>query len=105
MLETSVPRRSPRASATEPIDRREAQRFGRPSLQYGDVLDLVEDLAEEETEAAPTRLVAQGRIDGLIIASAHPNSTAHAARQAQSSACVYVGRRLPGSGRNAALDE
>ena len=73
--------------------------------QLGYVLVLVEDRAETETEAAHARLVAQGRIDGLIVASARPDSRAHANLQARSKACVYVGRRMPGSGRNVTLDE
>ena len=69
------------------------------------VVLLAEDTGDEETEKAYERLVAQARIDGLIVTSAHAHSSLPARVMASGAPCVFAGRGVAGSGRNVRLAE
>jgi LacI family transcriptional regulator len=69
------------------------------------VVLLAEDTGDEATEKAYERLVAQARIDGLIVTSASAHSSLPARVIASGAPCVFAGRGVTGSGRNVRLAE
>jgi DNA-binding LacI/PurR family transcriptional regulator len=70
----------------------------------GYVIVLAEDDATV-TEQAWDRLVAQGRIDGMLIASAAPGNPILELVAGNRVPYVFVNRRVPGSGRNVSMRE
>ena len=69
------------------------------------VVLLAEDTGDEATEEAYGRLVAQARIDGLIVTSASARSSLPARVLASGAPCVFAGRGVAGAGRNVRLAE
>ena len=69
------------------------------------VVLLAEDTGDEETEKAYERLVAQARIDGLIVTSASAGSSLPRRVITSGAPCVFAGRGVAGSGRNVLLAE
>ena len=69
------------------------------------VVMLAEDLDESSAQQAYERLVQEGRIDGLMIASTRPGSPLLELVARDSVPCVFVNRRHPGSGRNVSMRE
>ncbi len=69
------------------------------------VVLLAEDIGAASAQQAYERLVEQGRIDGLLIASARPGSPLFDHLVDDPIPCVFVNRRHLGSGRNAAMRE
>jgi DNA-binding LacI/PurR family transcriptional regulator len=69
------------------------------------VVLLAEDSRNEKALSAYERLVGEGRIDGILIASARPGSPLLEHLANDDVPCVYVNRRRPGSGRNIAMRE
>ena len=61
------------------------------------VVLLAEDTGDEATEEAYGRLVAQARIDGLIVTSASARSSLPARVLASGAPCVFAGRGVAGS--------
>ena len=76
----------------------------RRAREHGYVMLLAEDTAEDEADESFADLVEEGRVDGLLIASARPAhrllSSARLARLPH----VFVNREVPGSGRNVGMD-
>jgi LacI family transcriptional regulator len=71
-----------------------------------DIVVLVaEDTGDEATEQAYDRLIAQARIDGLIVTSASAHSSLAQRVMASGAPCVFAGRGVAGSGRNVRLAE
>jgi DNA-binding LacI/PurR family transcriptional regulator len=69
------------------------------------VVVLAEDTGQSAAQAAYERLVEEGRIDGLLIASARPGSPLVDAYADHLVPSVFVNRRHPGSGRNVSMRE
>jgi LacI family transcriptional regulator len=69
------------------------------------VVLVAEDTGDEETEKAYERLLAQARIDGLIVTSASAHSSLPERVIASGAPCVFAGRGVAGSGRNVRLAE
>jgi LacI family transcriptional regulator len=69
------------------------------------VVLLAEDIGASSAQQAYERLVEEGRIDGLLIASARPGSPLLDHLADDPIPCVFVNRRHLGSGRNAAMRE
>ena len=69
------------------------------------VVLLAEDTGDEASEKAYERLVAQARIDGLIVTSASANSSLPARVIASGAPCVFAGRGVEGGGHNVRLAE
>jgi DNA-binding LacI/PurR family transcriptional regulator len=69
------------------------------------VVLLAEDTGASAAQQAYERLVAEGRIDGLLIASARPGSPLLDHLVEDPIPCVFVNRRHRGSGRNASMRE
>jgi len=69
------------------------------------VVMLAEDLDESSAQQAYERLVQEGRIDGLMIASTRPGSPLLELVARDAVPCVFVNRRHPGSGRNVSMRE
>lgn len=69
------------------------------------VVVLAEDLDESSAQQAYERLVQEGRIDGVMIASTRPGSPLLDLVARDSVPCVFVNRRHPGSGRNVSMRE
>jgi LacI family transcriptional regulator len=69
------------------------------------VVLVAEDTGDEETEKAYERLLAQARIDGLIVTSASAHSSLPGRVIASGAPCVFAGRGVAGSGRNVRLAE
>jgi LacI family transcriptional regulator len=74
------------------------------AAQLGYVIVLAED-ESTVTEQAWDRLVAQGRIDGMLIASAAPGNPILELAASNRVPYVFVNRRVPGSGRNISMRE
>jgi LacI family transcriptional regulator len=76
----------------------------RRAREHGYVVLLAEDTAQDEADESFADLVEEGRVDGLLIASARPAhrllSSARLARLPH----VFVNREVPGSGRNIGMD-
>ena len=77
----------------------------RRAWERGFVVLVAEDDGDDDTEQAYERLVAQARIDGLIVASAVPGSALPGRMLASGAPCVFVARASPGSNRNVTLPE
>jgi DNA-binding LacI/PurR family transcriptional regulator len=71
----------------------------------GYVVLLAEDTGEESTAIAAERLVAEGRIDGLLIASARPGSPSQRLLMDGTVPCAFVNRRVPGASLNISMRE
>jgi LacI family transcriptional regulator len=69
------------------------------------VVMLAEDLGESSAQQAYERLVQEGRIDGLMIASTRPGSPLLDLVARDSVPSVFVNRRHPGSNRNVSMRE
>jgi LacI family transcriptional regulator len=69
------------------------------------VVLLAEDIGASSAQQAYERLVEEGRIDGLLIASARPGSPLLDHLADDPIPCVFVNRRHLGSGRNASMRE
>jgi DNA-binding LacI/PurR family transcriptional regulator len=69
------------------------------------VVLLAEDTGDEATEQAFERLVAQARIDGLIVTSASERSSLPARVIASGAPCVFAGRGFAGARGNVRLAE
>jgi DNA-binding LacI/PurR family transcriptional regulator len=69
------------------------------------VVLLAEDIGALSAQQAYERLVEEGRIDGLLIASARPDSPLLDRLVDDPIPCVFVNRRHLGSGRNAVMRE
>lgn len=72
--------------------------------EKGYVMLLAEDRANEETDEPFTQLVVEGRVDGLLIASARPAHPLLASPRLTQVPHVFVNREVPGSGRNVGMD-
>lgn len=77
----------------------------REAADRGYVVLLAEDDGTVDNGAAYEALVAAARIDGLIVASAHPRSSLPARLLGSGAPCVFVARSSGGSGRNVTLPE
>lgn len=73
--------------------------------ERGFVVLLAEDTGDVAAAEAYERLVGEGRIDGLLIASARPGHPLIRHVADHPVPCVFVNRRHPGSGRNVAMRE
>ena len=93
-----------RRCATRSTRRSSAARSTAPGSADFVVL-LAEDLGASSAQQAYERLVEEGRIDGLLIASARPGSPLFDHLVDDPIPCVFVNRRHLGSGRNAAMRE
>ncbi len=69
------------------------------------VVLVAEDTGDEATEQAYERLIAQARIDGLIVTSASAHSSLAQRVIASGAPCIFAGRGVAGSGRNVRLAE
>jgi LacI family transcriptional regulator len=77
----------------------------RRASERGMVVLVAEDTGDEATEQAYERLIAQARIDGLIVTSATTHSSLARRVIASGAPCVFAGRGVAGSGRNVRLAE
>ena len=68
------------------------------------VLLCAEDFEGQEADEAFTQLVAAGRVDGLLIASARPAHRLRAALERHWVPHVFVNRSVPGAAANVTLD-
>jgi DNA-binding LacI/PurR family transcriptional regulator len=73
--------------------------------ERGYVVLLAEDSGASGAVEAYERLVGEGRIDGILVASARPGSPLLERFAADDVPCVFVNRRQPGSGRNVSMRE
>ncbi len=73
--------------------------------ERGYVVLLAEDSADSKAVDAYERLVGEGRIDGILVASTRPSSPLPARFAADEVPCVFVNRRHVGSGRNVSMRE
>jgi LacI family transcriptional regulator len=69
------------------------------------VVLLQEDSGDHRAEEAYERLVYEGRIDGMLVLNASPDSGFHDRLLRDSIPTVFANRALPGSGRNVVMDE
>jgi LacI family transcriptional regulator len=77
----------------------------RRASERGLVVLVAEDTGDEATEQAYERLIAQARIDGLIVTSASAHSSLAQRVMASGAPCIFAGRGVAGSGRNVRLAE
>jgi LacI family transcriptional regulator len=73
--------------------------------ERGYVVLLAEDSGNSKALDAYERLVGEGRIDGILIASARPGSPLLERFAHDMVPCVFVNRRHPGSGRSVSMRE
>lgn len=73
--------------------------------ERGYVVLLAEDAGDSTAVSAYERLVGEGRIDGILVASTRPGSPLLRRFAQDSVPCVFVNRRQPGSGRNVSMRE
>jgi DNA-binding LacI/PurR family transcriptional regulator len=73
--------------------------------ERGYVVLLAEDSGASGAVEAYERLVGEGRIDGILVASARPGSPLLERFTSDDVPCVFVNRRQPGSGRNVSMRE
>jgi LacI family transcriptional regulator len=78
--------------------------FGRAAERDYTVL-LAEDFEEQEAGEIFARLVLEGRIDGLVIASTRPEHPVLGLLDERPVPHVFVNRAVPGSGRNVVMDD
>jgi LacI family transcriptional regulator len=76
----------------------------RRARERGYVLLCAEDFEEHEADEAFTELVESGRVDGLLIASAHPENRLLEALERHWVPHVFVNRSVPGAAGNVTLD-
>jgi DNA-binding LacI/PurR family transcriptional regulator len=76
----------------------------RRARQHGYVVLLAEDPADDEADESFADLVEAGRVDGLLIASAHPAHPLLSSPRLARIPHVFVNREVPGSGRNIGMD-
>jgi len=69
------------------------------------VVLLAEDYDEQQAGESFARLVAAGRIDGLVVASARPGHPLLAELETYRTPHVFVNRGVTGSGRNIVVDD
>lgn len=75
------------------------------AAQRGYTVLLAEDFEEQEAGETFARLVLEGRIDGLVVASTRPAHPLLALLDERPLPHVFVNRGVPGSGRNVVMDE
>lgn len=75
------------------------------AYERGYVVLLAEDSADNVALSAYERLVGEGRIDGMLVASARPDSPLLEHFADDLVPCVFVNRRVPGSERNVSMRE
>lgn len=75
------------------------------ALELDFVVLLVEDVEPGQAEQSTSRLIQAGRVDGLMIASAHPDHPLLSSQSLQRLPHVFVNRAVAGSGRNVVMDE
>lgn len=73
--------------------------------ERGYVVLLAEDNDDSKAVNAYERLVGEGRIDGILVASTRPSSPLPHRFDADELPCVFVNRRHVGSGRNVSMRE
>jgi DNA-binding LacI/PurR family transcriptional regulator len=73
--------------------------------ERGYVVVLFEDTGAKAATMAYERLVDEGRIDGVLVASAYAGSPTVALFSQGDLPCVFVGRQVPGTLRNVTLRE
>jgi DNA-binding LacI/PurR family transcriptional regulator len=73
--------------------------------ERGYVVLLAEDGGDSTAVSAYERLVGEGRIDGVLVASARPGNPLLERFAGDFVPCVFVNRRHPGSGRNVSMRE
>jgi LacI family transcriptional regulator len=78
--------------------------FGRAD-ERGFTVVLAEDFEEQEAGEIFARLVLEGRIDGLLVASGRPGHPLLAELEERPIPHVFVNRGLPGSNRNVLMDD
>lgn len=69
------------------------------------VVVLAEDSGASDSPRAYERLVVEGRIDGLLIASARPGNPVLQLSKQELAPCVFVNRRYVGGGQNVSMRE
>lgn len=72
--------------------------------EHGYTVLLAEDTSDHAADESFTELVVQGRVDGLLIASARPAHPLLASARLARFPHVFVNRDVPGSGRNVGMD-
>lgn len=77
----------------------------RRAEERGYTVVLAEDFEEQEAGKLFARLVLEGRIDGLIIASIRPDHPLLALLEERPVPHVFVNRGIPGSGRNITMND
>jgi DNA-binding LacI/PurR family transcriptional regulator len=77
----------------------------RRAVERGFTVVLAEDFEEQEAGEIFARLVLEGRIDGLLVASTRPDHPLLAELEKCPLPHVFVNRGLPGSGRNVLMDD
>jgi LacI family transcriptional regulator len=92
-------------SLTNPAFARIVRGAYRRAFERDIVVLVAEDLDEQHAGEMVARLVQDGRIDGLVIASARPKHPLYAVLSASAIPHVFLNRAVPGSGRNVILDE
>ena len=75
------------------------------AAERGFTVVLAEDFEEQEAGEIFARLVLEGRIDGLLVASARPDHPLLAQLAERPVPHVFVNRGLPGSNRNVRMDD
>jgi len=73
--------------------------------QHGYVVLLAEDTPDQQADEAFAGLVGEGRVDGLLIASARPGHPLLAPGALDGVPHVFTNRAVAGSGRNITMDE
>jgi LacI family transcriptional regulator len=73
--------------------------------ERGYVVLLAEDTENSQAQVAYERLVGEGRIDGMLVASARPGSPLLGAFADDHVPYVFVNRRVPGSNRSVSMRE
>ena len=76
----------------------------RRARDRGYVMLLVEDTPADGADETFADLVEEGRVDGLLIASARPDHRLLASARLDRLPHVFVNREMPGSGRNVGMD-
>lgn len=89
---------------TNPVYSRITRGACQQARQYGYVMLLAEDTETQEADETFTELVASGRVDGLLVASARPDHRLLPTLGGAGIPHVYVNRAVPGSGRNVLMD-
>ncbi|MGP4021402.1 LacI family DNA-binding transcriptional regulator [Saccharopolyspora sp. 5N708] len=89
---------------TNPVYARILRGAYRCARLAGYVVLVTEDAEGTEADESITELVAAGRVDGLLIASARPDHPLLAEPTLADVPHVFVNRGVPGSGRNVLMD-